>query len=378
MYLLFFVYLINNVTTRHELRSVIWAVFVGFIISAGSVVAFFQLGYGTDFSVVSILKEQPAASQGAAFKPSKPGHQTLTLDDQSRRLEKQGTVTETAIKRSQGIFGHPGIAASMCGLILPIILAYLVAARRNRDRILLLTLFIFGVAALVLTFSRAGAIGLAGGICVFFVLAGRSGMISRRLLALGVMGLILAIVVSIPLLAMYFGARPESFLMRFNLFQASLQSYSQHPLGVGLNNSTAAMQAIRHDMKDTGTRVDQLEAAGNLYLVLLSEVGPVGFVLFFAFFWKVVLIAIRAMKEAAADLKPLLVGIVAGFASLATQNVADDSLGSHAIPAMLWLFVSLIVVVARNIQADAHSYPAGGHAALVRPRFAARPLTYSR
>ena len=48
MYLLFFVYLINNVTTRLELRSVIWAVFVGFIISAGTVVAFFHLGYGTE------------------------------------------------------------------------------------------------------------------------------------------------------------------------------------------------------------------------------------------------------------------------------------------------------------------------------------------
>src|SRR5262249_41507547 len=162
---------------------------------------------------------------------------------------------------------------------------YLIAAQRNRDRILLSMLFLLGVAALVLTFSRAGAIGLAVGICAFFVLAGWSGLISRRLLALGVIGLILAIAVSIPLLAIYFGARPESFSMRFNLFQASLQSYSKHPiLGVGLNNSTVSEQAARREiMRDTGVKIPLSEPAGNLYLALLSEVGPVGFILFLAF-----------------------------------------------------------------------------------------------
>jgi hypothetical protein len=382
MYLLFFVYLINNVTTRLELRSVICAVFVGFIISAGSVVAFFQLGYGPEVSILSILKEQPAASKGVGFKPVKPGHfkQALTVDAQSRDIRQQGEISESAIKRSQGIFRHPAIPASMCGLILPIVLAYLVAARRNRDRILWSMLFILGSAALVLTFSRAGAIGLGVGICAFFVLAGWSGLISRRLLAFGVVGLILALAVSIPLLALYFGARPGSFSMRFNMFQAALESYSHHPiLGVGLNNSTASMQSTRHDMRDTGIPIDQLEGAGNFYLALLSEVGPVGFILFFAFFWKLVSIAMRAMRESATDLKPLLVGTVAGFVSLATQNLADHTLGGHSISAMLWLLVSLIVVVARyDTRAETQSYPASGHAAPIRPRFAARPLTYSR
>ena len=74
------------------------------------------------------------------------------------------------------------------------------------------------------------------------------------------------------------------------------------------------------------------------------------------------MIALRAMREVATDLKPLLVGIVAGFASLATQNLADDTLGGHAISAMLWLLAALIVAAARYIQAEARSSSAG-HAA---------------
>ena len=103
-----------------------------------------------------------------------------------------------------------------------------------------------------------------------------------------------------------------------------------------------------------------------------------GFILFFLFFGKIVTIALRAIREGPMDLKPLLVGIVAGFASLATQSFADDTLEGHAISAMLWLFASLIVVVARYNQAETRSSPAGGHAAPIRQRFVARPLTYSR
>jgi hypothetical protein len=46
-------------------------------------------------------------------------------------------------------------------------------------------------------------------------------------------------------------------------------------------------------------------------------------------------------------MKPLLVGIVGGLASLATQDLADDALAPHAISAMVWLFAALIVASAR-------------------------------
>jgi hypothetical protein len=372
MYLLFFSYLINNITTRLELRSVIWAVFLGFIIGTGSVVVFFELGYGT---ATSIWKAEQPVSRTYGFKQSTRSELTLQ-NDQGRRGGKEGRLSESALKRSQGMFRHPAIAASLCGLILPIVLAYLVAARRNRDRILLFMVFILGVAGLVLTFSKAGAISFAVGTIAFLAIGSWAGLISRRVLIGGLFALTVAVVLSAPWLTIYFGSRAETFYMRFNIFQAAVYGYLEHPfLGVGFNNATGAMNAGKDELRELGIRMPKYESAENLYLVVLTEVGPVGFILFFAFFGKLVLIALRAMRAAAIELKPLLVGIVAGFASLATQNLGDDTLGSHAISAMLWLLVSLIVVVARDIQSETRFYPAGGHAAPIRPRFAASALT---
>jgi O-antigen ligase len=354
LYLLSFVYLINNVTTRLQFRSVVWAVFLGFIIGASTVITFFELGYGTGTSVFASLHDQPTTiGQSKAYKPSKAAPaQDLTLYGTGRRF---GNAPEEGLgpKRSQGMFGHPAIPASLCGLILPIVLAYLMAARNNRDRILFFTLFVLGIAALVLTFSRAGAIGLAAGIGVVFAVGGWSGLISRRVLVLGAVTLTWAAALGIPLLLVYFETRPESFYMRFNLFEAALQGYSQHPiLGVGLNNSTGAMNASKQEFRDIGILMPRTEATDSLYLAVLTEVGPVGFILFFVFFGKLVMIALRALREAATDLKPLLVGIVAGLASLATHNLADDTLGGHSVSGILWLFAALIVTAARDIQAE--------------------------
>jgi hypothetical protein len=374
LYFLSFVYLVNNLTTRLQLRTAVWAMFLGFIIGAGTVIVFFELGYGTDASIFSGLRDQSSTSSQVGKKKS-PDSQVLTLqnENQGRGLGKGGAVT-SGIKRSQGMFRHPAIPAGLCGLILPIVLAYLIAARNNGHRIIFFFVLLVGITSLVLTFSRAGAIGLAAGILVFLAVGGWSGLIPRRVLVPSVVALALVITVSIPALLIYFGARPETFYMRLNLFEAALQGYSQHPiLGVGLNNATGAMKAGRQEMKDMGIQMPPTESADSLYLVVLTEVGPLGFILFFLFIGRLVMIALRAMRapgleamREAGVLKPLLVGIVGGLGSLAIQNLADDTLGGHAISATLWLFAALIIAAARYIQTETRSSSltssVGGHA----------------
>ena len=125
------------------------------------------------------------------------------------------------------------------------------------------------------------------------------------------------------------------------------------------------MNAAKQEFRDIGILMPRTEATDSLYLAVLTEVGPVGFILFFVFFGKFVMIALRALREAATDLKPLLVGIVAGLASLATHNLADDTLGGHSVSGILWLFAALIVIAARDIQAETRASSAGRYAALV-------------
>jgi hypothetical protein len=352
MYFIFFIYLTNNITTTAQFRSVTLAILLGFVISATSVIAFFEFNVGTENSIFASLHDQAdTASQSQTHKSNtNSGNENLTLHGAERRFGPANPGGADLV-RSQGMFKHPAIAAGMFELTLPIVLAYLMTARSNRDRFLFLMIFTWGLTALVLTFSRAGLIGFMTGIFVLFVLGGWSGLVSRRVLTLAAVALIGAAALSIPFLLYYFEARPGSFLMRFYLFEAALQGYAQHPfLGVGLNNATAAMKAGRQALIDIGIPMPPTESADSFYLVTLTEVGPIGFALFFGFFGGVVLIALRAMREVAPDLKPLLLGMPAGLASLATQNIADDNLAGHSISATLWLFAALIIAIARQVR----------------------------
>jgi hypothetical protein len=361
LYLLFFMYLINNVATRPQLRSVAWAGLLGLIISAGSVIIFFERGVGTENSIFARLHDLPdTSSQGQAHKPAaNSGNENLTLHGIEHRFGSRGAGSD--IVRSQGMFKHPAIAAGMFGLTLPVVLAYLMAARNNRDRILFFVVFAWGLTALVLTFSRAGLIGLMVGTLVLFILTGWSGLISRRVLTLGAVALMGAAALSIPFLLYYFQARPGSFLARFYMFEAALQGYSQHPfLGVGFNNGTAAMKPARQDLRNIGIPVPPTESADSYYLAILSEVGPLGAILFIGFFGKIVMIGLRTMREAPADMKPLLVGMISGVAGLATQGIADEPTAGHAVSSMLWLFAALIVAITRYVLAETRSTSAGG------------------
>lgn len=370
LYFLSFVYLINNVSTRLHFRSVVWAVFLGLIIGAGTVIVFFERGIGTDTVAFASLHDQPGATGPTqSHKAKESGPQELTLTGGGHNLGSMGRGNGSAIKRSQGMFRHPAIPASLCGLVLPIVLAYLITAQNNRDRILLGLMYALGFIALLLTFSRAGLIGFLAGTLVFFAVGAWSGLISRRVAALGAVALALVVALSIPLLLAYLGARPEAFFMRFNMFEAAIRGYSQHPiLGVGLNNGTAAMKAGRQELKDMGIPMPSAESADSYYLAVLTEVGPVGAIFFFVFFGKIVMIAFRSMREVALDVKPLLVGMVAGLAALATQSLADEPLAGHAVSGLLWLFSALIVAIARYIQTETRSFSACGHAESVRGR----------
>jgi O-Antigen ligase len=354
LYFLTFVYIINNVTTPLQLRSIVWAVLIGFIISAGSVIVYFEEGIGTDKVAFVFLHDQgeERTSHKGVKKDSDP--EALTVGGSEHSLGSMGRLGDSVIKRSQGIFRHPAIPASLCGLILPVVLAYFVAARRAVTRILLALLYLWGLAGLVLTFSRAGAIGFVVGNFAFFPVAGWSGLISRKALRYSRIGSVVALALIIPTLLVYFEARPETFYMRFNMFEAAFHGLSEHPvLGVGLNNGTASMKAGRQELKDMGIRMPSMESADSYYLAVLTEIGPFGFLMYFGFFLGIVIIALRAMRDAPPDKKTLLVGMVAGLAALGTQSIADQPTAGHAVNGIAWLYAALFVVIARGVRAEA-------------------------
>ena len=353
LYFLFFIYLINNVNTLLQFRSVIWAVVLGFTIGSSTVIVFFEQGIGTGTSIFTSLHDNAATGSKSGHGAAGHNTQPLTLNISSGRFFGQNEPREGDIIRSQGMFRHPAIPASLCGLTLPLILAFLMAAKTLRARFILALTFGWGFLALLLTFSRAGLLGLMVGVVVLIAVGGWSGFLSRRVFRISAAVFLAAGVVSIPFLLIYLGARPQSFSMRFNIYDVALRAYSEHPfLGVGLNNSTAAMKEGKQLLTELGTPIPREESVDSYYLAMLMEVGPIGSLLLYLFFGKLVMIALRATRKAAAEMKPLLVGMIAGLASLATQSVGDIPTAGHSVSGLLWLFLALIVAIARSAQSN--------------------------
>ncbi len=367
MYFLFFIYLINNVSTPQQVRTIILAIFLGLIIGAGSVIVFFERGIGTDTVAFAGLHDQQGTSEpSSSHKSTFKGAQNLTVNSSSGGLGSFGALGESQIKRSQGMFRHPAIPAGLCGLVLPVVLAYFMAAKTRRDRIVFFLVYMWGFVALVLTFSRAGLIGFLVGTLVFLAVGARSGLISRRLLALSGGAAALLVIVGMPLLIAYLQTRPDTFSMRFYMFQAALEGYSEHPiLGVGLNNSTAAMKPAKQELNEVGIRAPPGEPADSYYLAILAEIGPVGSILFFGFFAKVAALGLRLSREKAVEMKPLLAGMIAGLAAVAAQSFGDGPLAGHSVSGTSWLFAALIVILSRNRMAQSPPPEGRGSAALV-------------
>jgi hypothetical protein len=358
-----FLYLVNNVTTRTQFRAVVLALFCGLTIASGSVISFFELGIGTETYAYSWLY-------------SKGGEQDSSVKKSSNEESISTGVshTEASVKRSAGMFSHPAHAAYYMEFILPLALGYLLTTRRARDRLVIGALFAAGCVAVYLTFSRAGLVGLSVGITTLIALAGWLRLISRRSLMWYMVILVAAASVASPLLIYSLSARPESITTRWELIQTALDTISQRPIfGAGLNNSSAVVEGA-HTVSTTskGTQV-QVRVVHNHYLIVLIEVGIVGFVLFFGFFWQVAATAFRHMRAAEPEMQLLLAGTVSGLAAIAVHDLADPS-GGHPVVGMLWLFTGLIIAGCRRVQASVRCHIR----ALVRGRDAARPMMTAR
>ena len=146
--------------------------------------------------------------------------------------------------------------------------------------------------------------------------------------------------------------------MRFNLFEAELKGLSQRNLlGVGLNNATAAMKAGRQELKDLGIPIAQAEAADSYHLAMLTEVGPIGMIFLYAFFGKILIIALHQKMDGGI----VLVGMVAGSGALATQSIADEPVAGHPVACIAWLFAALIIAIDRSTKAETRSSSGGLH-----------------
>jgi O-antigen ligase len=177
-----------------------------------------------------------------------------------------------------GIFANPNDLAYSLVILVPLA-AVLAAGLRPMPRLALAGISIVYIAAIFVTFSRGGAVGL---VAVIGLYAWRS----RSVLVQGLMVLLLAAGL---LLAGRFWTRSEdfsqlngdvSFRQRLATSQAGLAMFADHPLlGVGLGCSEIAWPLYAPEDLYTRTAL----VTHNTFIQPLAETGLAGFVPFILF-----------------------------------------------------------------------------------------------
>lgn len=178
--------------------------------------------------------------------------------------------------RAYSVFGNPNIFAEYLVMTIPLSVGIFWSTKRDGVRIFYLVLFAVQVAALLMTMSRGGWLGLAVAAFVFICL------VRKELLLL-----------AIPLVGASVFVLPESILSRFMTifnFADSSTSYrfkiweitetvirDHFLVGVGLGHLPFKMMFERY------IRTMPIYHAHNTFLEIFAELGIVGLILFLIF-----------------------------------------------------------------------------------------------
>lgn len=212
------------------------------------------------------------------------------------------------VLRPYGTFPHPNVLAGYLIIVMTMIISRLTpeSTRANLKKMLYGIAILFGTIALVLTMSRVA-------ILVWFVIAISwfifwfwqkfdYNKIQTALALIILIGTISAFFVYSPLgeRVSGFNLQEESVTRRNELITSSLAMLREHPIiGVGLNNS---IPNLMHYQKSASIFLF-LQPVHNIYLLIASEIGIVGFIFFL---WFIKETYKKIMKHQSSNIKAIV------------------------------------------------------------------------
>ncbi len=197
------------------------------------------------------------------------GERTFALDTPGiARVDTQFSIFRL---RPYATFPHPNVLGGFLAVVLPLVIASARQRVSASAQWLFRVSFVFGIVALVLTFSRSAiVIGILALAFVFFQKKKIFFFFSILILTFSVFRL-------------PFTFFEESVTVRQQLNVAAIRLWQTSPLfGVGLGNFLVRLP----EALPTRT-IYFLQPVHNIYLLLLSEVGVVGFLFFIWFLQKI-------------------------------------------------------------------------------------------
>jgi len=243
--------------------------------------------------------------------------------------ERAITTTASGVGRLRAIYGSPNNLALYLGRILPFLVAMLLLGRRTPRRRRLYTVASLPVGlALLLTFSKGALfLGLPAALLVVFWQWQRQT--GRRLWpwlagVVALAGSALLLILNYPPLAGRLDVGGATSVFRLQLWQASLNMITEHPLlGVGLDNFLYAYRG--RYIFEGAWQEPYLNHPHNILLDFTTRLGLLGLL---AGIWLLGSLARhlwQRTRQVPAQWRPVLVGMIAAFVDMLAHGLVDHS-----------------------------------------------------
>lgn len=253
--------------------------------------------------------------------------------------------------RASGTFGHPNHLAYFLEIMLPIVFALFLTAKKTVTRLWYIAVFCIGTVAIFITLSRGAWVTLPVSLpAVLLIVHGKKLMSFKTLIfgtvAAGLMAI--AVIFAYPVIQKRFSHSDYlSTASRMPLNHASLSIARQYPLiGVGLNNFAEVFK--RYDTtghaKVFGGSYKHI--VHNMYLLVLVEVGAIGLMAFMGMFLAAFYVAAKSLFRVPLFYRGILAGIMAGLcAHLFTSMVAPGFVSVQNVASLVYVLIGVVGLI---------------------------------
>jgi len=323
-YLVIFTYVANTVRTMRLVRSIM-LILVMCLLLEGSVTLISHRFSAVEDVLATVLRLKPTSEQ---------------------REELWVVGGSFDLLRAAGTLGQPVTTAMYLGLITPLALSLFLLNRGKVSRWLYFGVLAVSASGVYVTYSRMGLLGLLGGAALCVGLATWNRLIRGRELVVGGYAVVVLLVLMGPSLvtavSSYFTTRPESVDARFPLLEKGAIMILTHPLfGVGIANHTAAKRELF-----TAPAIESVYPVHNHYVIVASETGVLGFVLYFTFFGLIGRKCLQFIRSSDIDTSSVGLGVLSAYGGLGLFLFGDHFAG-NSVNSLVWFYAGLIVACSR-------------------------------
>lgn len=306
VYCMTFVLVSQNVTTKGEVKYLAYAMGMSAVLVVGY--GFWQYIFGIDTADMKWV-------DGEAFPELK--------------------------KRIFSTWENPNILAAYLDMVICVLLGLFAKLEDKHTRIGLGVAMVACLACLAMTYAR-------GALLAVVIIMGVYGLLRDKRLLLALVVLAAGVLIMDPVLLermkTAFSVMDTSSEMRIAMWESTIQMIMDHPL-LGIGWGAYWMVYPLYDTYIVDGSV-MLVHAHNIYLNYPAEIGIIGGLAFFVYFFRTMLAALfhdRALPDRLTE--GLLFGFGLAIISVALNGLTDDVLFNIPSSMLLWLICGLVFAI---------------------------------